>query len=103
MPHRIFPFGQRIRPARIGQDGEQFVVRNPFVHQPLGARKVGVVVGRFGGFPVGGGFLEEFAQRLHVEVAVAVDPFLLRFDRKGANEAQAARFNFRAVSFVDGG
>ena len=34
----------------------------------------------------------EVGERLHVEVAGAVEPFLVRLGREGADEAQAARF-----------
>ena len=46
---------------------------------------------RSGGFAIGGGFLEQFAQRLHVEVAAAVDPLFMGFDRQGADQPQARR------------
>jgi len=43
------------------------------------------------GFAVGCGFLEQCAQRLHVEVAAAVDPFLVGLDGERADEPQATR------------
>ena len=44
-----------------------------------------------GGLAVGCWFLEQSAQGLHVEIATAIDPFLMGLDREGADEAQAAR------------
>lgn len=54
-----------------------------------------------GRLPFRGVFLEQFAQRLHVEAAVGVDPFLVRFDRKGAEQAQAGGFVGEDCDWLD--
>ena len=64
----------------------------PLLDCAVGGREAVSLPPVLGGFPFRGGFLEELAQRLHVEIAVGVDPFLVGLDREGTDEAQAARF-----------
>ena len=45
-----------------------------------------------GGLSFGQVLFEQFAQGLHVEIAVAIDPVLVGLDRERADQPQAARF-----------
>ena len=77
-----------------GSEGEGARVARPLplLDCAVGGREAVSLPPVLSGFPFRGGFLEELAQRLHVEIAVGVDPLLVGLDREGADEPQAARF-----------